>query len=119
MKIRIIKSFKCAFRGIGYALQEQTMKIMCLVALTVIILTTYLGVSFFEKIIIFLTITLVLSLELINSQVEKTLDIMEPNFSEKVRKIKDISAGAVLVASIGAAIIGFIIFLPYFGSFIK
>ena len=117
MKIKIIKSFKCAFRGIVYAWQEQTMKIMCFIASLVIISMIYFGVSFFEKIIIFLTITLVLSLELINSQVEKTLDIIEPNFSEKVRRIKDISAGAVLVASIGAMIVGIIIFFPYFLDF--
>ena len=119
MKIKIIESFKCAFRGIGYACQEQTIKIMIFIALSVTVSMIYMGVSFFEKVIVFLTITLVLGLELINSQVEKTLDIIEPNFSERVRRIKDISAGAVLVASIGSVIIGVIIFLPYFLDFLR
>ncbi len=113
MKIKIIRSFKYAFRGLGVALQEQTIRILCFFALLVIGLMTYLGVSFIEKTVIILTITVVFSLELINSQVEKTLDIVKPEFSEKVREIKDISAAAVLVAGIGAMLVGIVIFLPY------
>ncbi len=117
MKIKIIESFRCAFRGLKYALQEQTMKIMLFIAFLITGLMIFFGITFFEKTVILLTITLVLGLELINSQVEKTLDIINPEFSKEVRKIKDISAGAVLVASIGSILIGVLIFLPYFLSF--
>ena len=58
-------------------------------------------------------VALVLSLELINSQIERILDILRPDYSEEVRKMKDISAGAVLTASIGAVILAVIIILPY------
>ncbi len=113
MEIKTIQSLKCAFRGLVYAFREQTVKILCFIAFLAIVLMIFLGISFIEKTVIFLTITLVLGLELINSQVERTLDIVEPKFSQKVREIKDISAGAVLIASIGAALIGILIFLPY------
>jgi len=116
MKIKTGKSFKHAFSGLRYALREQTMKILLFIAFLAVALSFYLEISLIEKAIIFLTITLVLGLELINSQVERTLNIVEPRFSEKVKEIKDISAGAVLVASIGAAVIGILIFLPYLFS---
>jgi len=76
-------------------------------------LSFVLEVTSWERIVVFLMIILVLSLEMINSQVEKILNIVEPNFSLKVKEIKDVSAGAVLLASIGALIIGFLIFQPY------
>jgi diacylglycerol kinase len=113
MRIKTIKSFQCALRGLGYAFQEQTVRIMILIAFSVVFLTFFFDTSPTEKALVFLTITLVLGLELINSQVERTLDIVEPQFSQRVGEIKDISAGAVLVASIGALLIGIIIFLPF------
>ncbi len=116
MKIKAIKNLKCALRGLTYAFREQTVKILCLITLVVVFLMIFLGISFIEKTVILLTITLVLGLELINSQVEKTLNIVEPQFSQKVKEIKDISAGAVLIAGIGAALIGALIFLPYLFS---
>jgi len=118
MKIKIINSFKFAFRGIGHIFKEQIFKIFIFISLIVIFLMFYLGVSFIEKSILILAITLVFSLELINSQVEKTLDIVEPKFNHQVGKIKDISAAAVLVASLGSFFIGLIIFLPYIISYL-
>lgn len=67
-----------------------------------------------EKIILIFLITLISALEMINSQIEKILDILEPNHNPKVKIIKDISAGAVLLACFGAAIIAALIFLPKF-----
>jgi diacylglycerol kinase len=119
MRIKTIKSFQCALRGLGYTFQEQTVRIMLLIALSVIFLTFFFDTSPTEKALVFLTITLVLGLELINSQVERTLDIVEPQFSQRVREIKDISAGAVLVASLGALLIGIIIFLPFLLQLLK
>ncbi len=117
MRIRTIKSFKCAIKGIYYAFQEQTVRILGLIALIVVLISFLLNITFIEKTIVILVITFVLSLELINSQVERTLDIVEPNFSQRVREIKDISAGAVLIASIGAFLVGVLIFWPYITQF--
>ncbi len=114
MKLKLIKSFQCAFKGIFYALEEQTIKILFVIAFSIAFLSFYFGLSFAEKAVVFLSITVVLGLELINSQVERTLNIVKPEFCKEVRKIKDISAGAVLIGSLGAAIVGILIFYPYF-----
>jgi diacylglycerol kinase len=66
-----------------------------------------------EKIIIIFIITLVLTLELINSQIERILNILQPNYDLRVKIIKDISAAAVLIACFGSVVIGILIFLPY------
>ncbi len=74
-----------------------------------------LGLHLQEKIIVIFFITLILTLELINSQIEKILNILQPNYDPRVKTIKDVSAAAVLIACLGSAIIGFLIFLPYLG----
>jgi diacylglycerol kinase (ATP) len=55
----------------------------------------------------------VLSLEGINTSIERLCDEIEPNLNSKIRIIKDVSAGAVLISSIISAIIGMVIFFPY------
>jgi diacylglycerol kinase len=110
--MRIIKSLQCALNGLYCVSKEKTVRIMLGIALIVVVSAIVLDISLLEKAVVLLTITLVFGLELINSQVEKTLDIVEPQFSQKVREIKDISAGAVLIASFGAVLIGLLIFLP-------
>ena len=107
-------SFKFAFQGIRLAFSEQVFRICCFFAILVIILMIVLGLTIQEKAILILVIIIVLSLELINSQIEKFLDIIQPNYDNRIKIIKDISAGAVLISAIGALIIGISIFLPYF-----
>lgn len=62
---------------------------------------------------LFFAILLVFLAEVVNTALEKTLDLIEPNHHDQVGVIKDIAAGAVLVAAIGAAGIGAAVFLPY------
>jgi diacylglycerol kinase (ATP) len=57
-------------------------------------------------------ITGVFSLELFNTAIERFLDLFFPDKNEKVKNIKDLMAGGVAIISIGAGIIGFVIFLP-------
>lgn len=115
---KFLNRLKFAFRGIKYAFSEQTFKICCIFAVLVIILMITLSLSVHDKEILILTITMVLAFELLNSQIEKFLDIIQPNYDDRVKKIKDISAGAVLIAVIGAVIIGILIFYPYLIKFI-
>ena len=110
---KLIRNIGMALRGLRLAAQEQTFRIFCLVATVVIILMFWLKVSFYEKLILILVITLVMTLELINSRIERVLDIFQPNHDPRIKIIKDISAGAVLLSCLGAAIIGLLIFLPY------
>ena len=109
---KLIKSFGYAIDGLKIVLQEQTFKIFCFIALLVIILMFLFQVSLFEKLILILTITFLVTFELINSRIEEIVDVFQPNQDEKAKVIKDISAAAVLLASLGATIIGILIFLP-------
>lgn len=109
---KLKNSFQNAFRGVKLALSENTFRIFIAFTLVIVFALLYLPLTPAETAVIILTMAVMLSLELINSQIERILDILKPEYSEEIRKIKDISAGAVLLASIGAAIIGIIILGP-------
>src|SRR5699024_12485109 len=66
----------------------------------------------FEWMSILIVIGLVIHAELLNTAIEKLLDYTKPEIHPKAKIIKDMAAGAVLIASIIAAIVGIIIFLP-------
>jgi len=67
-----------------------------------------------ERIALFLVIFAVLVVELVNSMFERVVDILKPRIHPYAQLIKDITAAAVLLASVGAVIVGIIIFWPYF-----
>lgn len=70
-------------------------------------------------IVILLLVLSVLILELLNSALEKFLDILKPRLQLHVARVKDIMAAMVLLASIGALVIGGMIFLPYIIEIIR
>ena len=110
---KFYRALKNAFRGIREAFIEQSFRTLFVIALFVAFCLFYFPFESLERAILVLVIVLVLSLELINSQIERILDILRPDYNEEVRKMKDISAGAVLTASIGAVVLAVIIILPY------
>jgi len=113
------RSFRNAFKGIKEAFLEQVFRTLFVTAVIVGVSLLVFPFEPLERAVLFLVIVLVLSLELVNSQIERILDILRPDYCEEVRKMKDISAGAVLVASIGSVIIGVIIILPYLRELIE
>ena len=111
---KLFRSFHCAFYGFKEViLKEQSFRIQLAIAFLVILFAVLLEISVLEFVVLLVAIIIVLVLELVNSVFERIVDIINPEFHPKIRAIKDISAGAVLLASIGAAIIGLLIFLPY------
>lgn len=107
-------SFKNSFNGLKVAFfEEQSFKIQAITALVVFILMFSLPLHHIEKAILVLAVMFVLGLELLNSQIERALDTAQFDHNPKIKDIKDLSAGAVLVASVGALIIGLFIFIPY------
>ncbi len=110
---KLYRALKNAFRGMREAFIEQTFRILFAIALFVVVCLFYFPFESLERAVLVLVVVLVLSLELINSQIERILDILRPDYHDEVRKMKDISAGAVLTASIGAVILAIIIILPY------
>lgn len=110
-----VTSFKYAFEGIWIALKEEpSLKFHFLIASLVIILGSYLSISKTEWLIVFLTIGIVISLELTNTAIEEIVNSFTQEVHPSAKKAKDVAAGAVLIASITAFVIGLIIFLPYF-----
>jgi len=106
-------SFKSAFNGLKIAVQEEeTFKFQIIIGLIVLILMFLLPLSSTEKVILVLFITSVLGMELINSQIERILDFSHLGFHPKIKRIKDLSAAAVLVVSFGALLGGLLILGP-------
>ena len=111
----LLKSFKFGFWGIKIIIKEEyAFRVMLSAAALVIVGMFYFNLPITQKAVLFIMIFLVLILELINSVIEEVLDLIHPEFNGKVKTIKDMLAGMVLLASLGAAIIGLLIFLPYF-----
>lgn len=110
-----LKSFVFAFEGvIIFFRREHNARIHGVVALLVLISSFLMKLSTVEMILIILSIGLVWITEIINTAIEKTMDYLSPQQHPAVKVIKDLSAGAVLIAAMVAVIIGSIIFIPKF-----
>jgi diacylglycerol kinase (ATP) len=110
---KLLSSFSNAFSGILLLFRSQAnARIELGVTLTVIISGFVFNISSTEWLVILLCIALVLSLEGINTAIEIFADKLHPGFDSEIGKVKDVAAGAVLIASILAAIIGIVIFAP-------
>ncbi|MFY0592478.1 diacylglycerol kinase family protein [Roseivirga sp.] len=109
-----INSFRYAWRGIRSTIwQEHNFRIHLFAALIVILGGFYFNISNTDWSLIVLAISLVFITELLNTAIEKLVDLKEPNFNPKAGSIKDIAAGAVLIAAISSAVIGGLVFWPY------
>lgn len=107
----IIQSFNCAIEGFIYALKSQrNMRIHFLIAVFVLLLGIYLNFTGMELLILCFAIALVFLSEMINTAVELTIDLVHGEFNPLARIIKDVTAGAVLIASINAVVAGYLLF---------
>jgi len=107
------RSFKYAFRGLGYVVRnEANFIIHIFAAVVVILLGLVCDLKNTEWLIIVLTIALVMTTEIVNSAIEQLIDFVHPEINKKAGRIKDISAGAVLLSAIAAVFIGLLIFVP-------
>lgn len=114
------KSLNYALEGIGYVIRhERNARIHLILAIFALALGFFLKVTDAQLAAIFFAVIIVFLAEIINTAFEKTLDILSPNHHPEVKIIKDIMAGAVLVAASGALIIGLIIYTPYILELIK
>ena len=108
-----LKSFKFAISG-AFKLVTTEHSIMVQTSLAVLITVAgfYFKISKIDWLFQTLAIGLVLSIEGLNTAVEKIADFIHPDFHSKIGFIKDIAAGAVFFAALTALIIGFIIYIP-------
>ena len=112
--IKFIKGFGYAFAGIRQMLlHERNFKVHVLALIVVISAGFYFHITTNEWLILILISALVLALETINSAIEKLCDLYTKETHPQIKLIKDIAAGAVLIAAIFAVIIALIIFKKY------
>lgn len=108
------KSMKHAFRGLAYALRnEKNLQNELIAAVLVVGAMFYFDVTRGESVVLILVISGVILAELVNTVLERVVDILKPKVHPYVRVIKDIMAAGVLMTSLMAIIIGIIIFYPY------
>ena len=111
---RFISSTKHALRGMRYAFTGRNFQIQAIIAIIVIDIALYVQISKIEWLFVLIAIGLVLSLEATNSALEEICNKFHPETHPHIALIKDLAAGAVLIASVTALAIGLMIFFPYF-----
>lgn len=106
--------FRYAFIGLRLAwIKGINFKIEVLCALFVLTLGWFLEISTVEFVIVILVISFVLAIESFNTAIEELCDKFQPSHDPHIARIKDLSAAAVLLSSLGAGVIGIIIFVPH------
>ncbi len=115
---KFIRSFKYAFEGIHYVFRnDQNLLAHFAVGFIVINMSVALKVTPFEMGILGLTIMMVIVAEMVNSAIEKMVDLITKEHRAEAKIAKDVSAGMVLLTAIAAVIIGVLIFLPHILKF--
>ncbi|MCD8511981.1 MAG: diacylglycerol kinase family protein [Bacillus sp. (in: Bacteria)] len=110
---RLRRSFVYASAGIRHTWQhEQNFRIHSLLTVIIFILAQFLKVPLIEQVVLAIVIGGVLALELINTAIERIVDVIFQKYDEQAKIIKDAAAGAVLVFSITAVVVGAFIFIP-------
>lgn len=110
-----LRSFKYAFRGLWWLIREEPNAwIHLTVTIVLIPVCFWLRLSRIDWTLIVICIGLVLAMELVNSAIERMADKISPERDPDIGKIKDLSAGAVLISAIAAAIVALIILVPKF-----
>lgn len=112
------ESFLNAIEGLCSSFRtEGNLKIMGFAGLAVLALSFWLGLSAWEWIAIIWAIFAVIGVEMINSSLEAITDLVEEKWHQKAKQAKDVASGMVLLAVIGALLIGALVFLPKFTAF--
>jgi diacylglycerol kinase (ATP) len=113
----ILESFNYAFEGVIHVLRTQrNMRLHFLIAVVVLAVAVVVGVTRFELIALLLAIAFVLIAEMINTAIEHTIDVATTSFDPMAKLAKDIAAGAVLIASVNAVAIGYLVFAHRVGD---
>ena len=105
-------AFVCAARGIGRFSRGRNAQIQILCGVLTLIAALIVRVSYIEWLVLILCITGVLSVEAINTAIERAVDLTTTHLHPIARDAKDIAAGAVLLACVGSAVIGVIVLGP-------
>ena len=106
-----IESVNCAIEGILWTARTQKhMRWHFLSAAAVLFAALFFKIPTVDFLLLTLAITIVLFAEIINTAVEVVVDLISPDYHPLAKKAKDVAAGAVLLASCGAAVVGYVVF---------
>jgi diacylglycerol kinase (ATP) len=109
--LTLIDSFNFAIEGLIHVLRtHRNMRIHFAIAIGVMVGAVWAGVNRFELIALLLSISFVLVAEMINSAIEQAIDVATTSFDPLAKLAKDIAAGAVLIATVNAVAIGYLVF---------
>jgi undecaprenol kinase/diacylglycerol kinase (ATP) len=116
----LINSLRYAFKGLSYAARnEQNFRIQLFVSALLIAAILFFGVSALEAVALLLMALIILILEILNTVVEKFIDLLQPRLHHYSKIIKDMMAAAVLLAAVGSVIVGALIFYPYIATLVR
>ena len=111
---RLMKSFGHAFEGLEHSFKrDQNLRIHFFVGVIVVIMSIVLKVNPFEMGILGIMILLVMITEMINTAIERMVDLIVKEHREDAKIAKDVAAGMVFLTAIGSVIVGVLIFLPH------
>ena len=115
-----LNSFKYALRGLKAVIKsERNAKIHLFLAFLAIVFSIVLRVGVLEFLFVFLSIVLVIFAEIVNTAIEKTLDLISQENNHAIQITKDMMAAAVLLTAMGAVVVAFIVFVPRLIEIIK
>lgn len=110
---RLLQSFIFAFQGIGEAIKsERNIKIHLAAGACALFFGWYFSVSRMEWLFLLAAIFGTITLEMVNSAIERTVDLITGEIHPLAKQAKDIAAGAVLVYALFSVLTGLIIFVP-------
>lgn len=107
------QAFGYAGRGIILLLAESHGRVHAAVTVVIVLLGLWFGISSTDWALLAICMALVLAVEAINTAIECVVDVVSPEWHSLARDAKDLAAGGVLIAAIGAAVVGLIVFLPH------
>lgn len=113
----LLESFLAAFQGIAYAVrQERNMRIHLAAGLLAIALSLYFQVEKWEFMFVLAAVFLVLITEMINTSLEKVVDLSTRTYNNLARTVKNVAAGAVFCAAVFALFVAWLVFWDRFLS---
>jgi diacylglycerol kinase len=108
-----LASFGHALRGLVVFARQPNARLHLLAALGVTVLGLALGIRPSDWLALVLAMAVVLTAEALNTALELVVDLVSPQWHALARDAKDVAAAGVLISSLGAAIVGLLVFVPY------
>jgi len=107
------EAFRHAWDGMRFAFKnERNFRVQLVIYVSVLLLGLAIQLSATSLALIVLAASIILVLELVNTAIEVLSNVVSPEYHEGLRRVKDIAAGSVMVASIAAVLVGLLLFIP-------